>query len=98
MSRFNAKSFQIRPPVLPVETLTVVLQYLKRRELDNAVTVCRRFCAAVACITDIMRVVENVSFGPLLEANGFRFAYVRDELLQQRNTRSGRLQSVSSQG
>lgn len=88
------KVFQVRVQILPVEMLVIVLRFLKRRELDNGAIVCRRFRSAVGSITDVMRVVEKVSFGPLLETEGFRFSYVRDELMQQRNTRSVRLQPV----
>ncbi|KAH7718022.1 hypothetical protein AAVH_14533 [Aphelenchoides avenae] len=85
---------KVHPAVLHVETLIVVLQFLKRRELDSGTIACRRFRTAVGCITDILRVVSSVSFGLRLETDGFRFAYVLDEMLQQRNTRSGRLQSM----
>ncbi|KAH7706186.1 hypothetical protein AAVH_26596 [Aphelenchoides avenae] len=84
----------VRAQVLPAEMLVIILRFLKRRELDNGAIVCRRFRWAVGSITDIMRMVEKVSFGPHIEMGGYRFAYVRDELLQQRNTRSGRLQSM----
>ncbi|KAH7703331.1 hypothetical protein AAVH_29498, partial [Aphelenchoides avenae] len=85
----------VRVQILPVEMLVIVLRFLKRRELDNGAIVCRRFRSAVGSITDVMRVVEKVSFGPLLETEGFRFSYVRDELMQQRNTRSVRLQPLA---